>query len=46
MNYRCITDIVRMANMLAQHIPDSKDKNYVESIALKEQISSLNTENL
>ena len=34
-NYRCSTDIVRMANMLAQHIPDSKDKNYVESIASK-----------
>lgn len=34
-NYRCSTDIVRTANMLAQHIPDSKDKHYVESIAFK-----------
>ena len=34
-NYRCSADIVRTANMLANHIPDSQDKHYVESIASK-----------
>ena len=36
-NYRCSSDIVQTANMLAQHIPDSKDKNYLESVAAKSQ---------
>lgn len=35
-NYRCSKDIVRTANKLALSIPDSKHKNYVESIADKE----------
>ena len=34
-NYRCSEDIVRTANKLAFSIPDSKHKNYVESIADK-----------
>ena len=32
-NYRCSEDIVKTANKLALSIPDSKHKNYVESIA-------------
>lgn len=32
-NYRCSKDIVATANMLAKNIPDSLNKNYVESIA-------------
>lgn len=35
-NYRCSKDIVKTANKLAQHIPDSKHRNYVESVASKE----------
>ncbi len=34
-NYRCSDDIVRTANKLALSIPDSKHKNYVESVADK-----------
>lgn len=34
-NYRCSKDIVKTANRLALSIPDSKHKNYVESIANK-----------
>ncbi len=34
-NYRCSRDIVTTANRLALSIPDSKHKNYVESIADK-----------
>lgn len=34
-NYRCSKDIVKTANKLAFNIPDSKHKNYVESIAEK-----------
>ena len=34
-NYRCSEDIVRTANKLALSIPDSKHKNYVESVADK-----------
>lgn len=34
-NYRCSKDIVKTANKLALCIPDSKHKNYVESIADK-----------
>ena len=34
-NYRCSKDIVTTANKLALSIPDSKHKNYVESIANK-----------
>lgn len=36
-NYRCSQDIVRTANKLASNIPDSKHKNYVESIANKDK---------
>ena len=36
-NYRCSKDIVTTANILASSIPDSQDKNYVESIAAKEK---------
>lgn len=36
-NYRCSKDIVAAANSLALSIPDSKHKNYVESIADKER---------
>ncbi len=32
-NYRCSADIVRTANTFAESIPDSKHRNYVESIA-------------
>ena len=35
-NYRCSKDIVTVANSLALSIPDSKHKNYVESIADKD----------
>lgn len=35
-NYRCSNDIVKTANRLALSIPDSKHKNYVESIADKD----------
>ena len=35
-NYRCSNDIVQTANRLALSIPDSKHKNYVESIADKD----------
>lgn len=35
-NYRCSKNIVETANKLALSIPDSKHKNYVESIANKE----------
>lgn len=35
MNYRCSSDIVATANKLALNIPDSKHKNYVESVANK-----------
>ena len=35
-NYRCSKDIVKTANQLALGIPDSKHKNYVESIADKD----------
>ena len=34
-NYRCSKDIVTTANKLALSIPDSKHRNYVESIANK-----------
>lgn len=34
-NYRCSKDIVRTANKLALTIPDSKHKNYLESISYK-----------
>lgn len=34
-NYRCSEDIVKTANKLALSIPDSKHKNYVESVAYK-----------
>lgn len=34
-NYRCSADIVKTANKLALSIPDSKHKNYVESVADK-----------
>lgn len=34
-NYRCSEDIVKTANTLAKSIPDSRHKNYVESIANK-----------
>lgn len=34
-NYRCSKDIIKTANKLALSIPDSKHKNYVESIADK-----------
>ena len=34
-NYRCSEDIVKTANKLALSIPDSKHKNYVESVADK-----------
>ena len=35
-NYRCSNDIVTTSNKLAQSIPDSKHKNYVESVSEKE----------
>lgn len=35
-NYRCSKDIVEASNMLALSIPDSKHKNYIESIASHE----------
>ncbi len=35
-NYRCSKDIITTANRLALSIPDSKHKNYVESIADKD----------
>ena len=35
-NYRCSKDIVTTANILASSIPGSHDKNYVESVAAKE----------
>lgn len=35
-NYRCSNNIVKTANRLALSIPDSKHKNYVESIADKD----------
>lgn len=31
-NYRCSADIIKTANKLAYTLPESKDKNYVESI--------------
>lgn len=34
-NYRCSEDIVKTANKLALSIPDSKHKNYLESVADK-----------
>ncbi len=34
-NYRCSQNIVNTANMLAKTIPDSKHRNYIESIAFK-----------
>ncbi|MGN0382769.1 MAG: ATP-dependent helicase [Eubacterium sp.] len=34
-NYRCSKDIVKTANKLALTIPDSKHKNYLESISYK-----------
>ena len=34
-NYRCSNDIVTTSNKLAQSIPDSKHKNYVESVSEK-----------
>lgn len=35
-NYRCSEDIIKTANMFANTIPDSKHKNYKESIANNE----------
>lgn len=32
-NYRCSRDIVATANMLASHLPESKNKYYVEAVA-------------
>ena len=37
-NYRCSKNIVLTANKLALNIPDSKRKNYVESIAHKDNV--------
>lgn len=37
-NYRCSKDIVSTANKLALCIPDSKHKNYVESISSKNEL--------
>ena len=34
-NYRCSKDIVTTANELAKHLPESKNKHYVEAIANK-----------
>lgn len=39
-NYRCSKNIVSTANKLALNIPDSKHKNYVESIAYKDDIKT------
>ena len=37
-NYRCSKDIVATANMLASHLPESKNKYYVEAVANREAI--------
>ena len=38
-NYRCSKDIVATANELAKHLPESKNKYYVEAVADKQAIS-------
>lgn len=38
-NYRCSTDIVAAANKLAEYLPESKNKHYVEAKAKRNNIS-------